>query len=66
MQLSGTCQIEIAADTKRKLTDADLIKIKNKLTDEFSSVLDSLLWQEYGIENEQMHSCLVDELTIDG
>lgn len=65
MQITGTCTIEIAGESKRKFDDKTLRAIKNKLTEEFSNVLDSLLYQEYGLENEAIHSCIVDDLDVD-
>ena len=65
MKLSGTCQIEVSADTSLKLDKAALRKLTNTLTEEFSNVLDDLLYREFGIENGEMHSVLVDELTSD-
>jgi hypothetical protein len=65
MRITGTCVIEVGADTCRVLTEAEIRQLKNRLTDEFSTVLEAVLVREHGIANEQMHPCLVDELTVE-
>lgn len=66
MQISGTCQIEISGESASKLDETKLRELKNKLTEDFSSVLDALLWEKYGVDNNEMHSCIVDDLTVNG
>lgn len=64
MNISGTCEIQVWADAGRHLSGNDLKALRNKLTEEFSNVLDAVLLRDYGIENAQMHGCLVNDLEV--
>ena len=64
MKITGTCSINVYGNNKNSIDEKTLRKIKNELTDRFTSVLDEVFYN-YGLENEEMLGCMVDDLEIE-